>query len=436
MEQGALVASKYRLLRVLGQGAMGVVWAARNVMTDRTVALKLIPKDAAGSTELRSRMLREALACGRIQHRNVVEIYDVGQTDDGAPFLVMQLLRGETLAHRLRRDGPLVGEELASVALSIARALAAAHAAGIVHRDLKPANIFLHREPSERTAIVKVLDFGVSKLLVADPREATVTGSVIGSPAYMSPEQARGASSLEPRSDVWAFGAVLFELVTGRIAFPGDTAYEAVAEILHGELPTLGDDEVDPRIAAIVRACLQRDAKARPTSAAIVDALEAASEGGDQRCRPSGAVGAFEARIPLRLASSSATSTTPALRESASPVVARGRRTLVVVTAALIVGCLAVAGMMRRGPRPTSPPAEPPQTQASASAIPPSGAAPIASTHAPPFSAPAEGAVSTSGPGMAARPPTKRTPKPPPTTSTLGKPSKPPPGPVIPLSPG
>jgi len=431
VESGSLIADRYRLLRRIGEGAMGVVWAATNVFTDRVVALKLIPRGAIAGSELRARMLREARACGRIQHRNVVEIYDVGQTSDGDPFLVMQLLRGETLEQRMRREGAMPTEAAVSIALSIARALAAAHAAGIVHRDLKPANVFLHREPGEREAIVKVLDFGVSKVLGGDPTEATVTGNVIGSPAYMSPEQARGASNLEPRSDVWAFGAVLFEMVAGRIAFRGETAYEAVGEILHGQIPRLSsvDPTVHPRIDAIVASCLQRDVSMRPTAGALVHSLEAIAQGVPARVvRIEPNLEVAEPDTRPRSAAASATSTTPMLRPSHELPLARSRRFLI---AGLAIGAFGVfsalvgAWFSTRAPTPTTTNESPAPARASSAPSASQSDIPITATTAEPSAhdAPADASAPSANPATRTK---LRTPAPPKFKDA----------PIIPESPG
>lgn len=248
---------------------MGVVWAAVNQLTEREVALKLIP--SAASEELRTRLLREARACGRIAHRNVVEIYDVGETDGGAPFLVMQLLSGETLQARLAREKRLPQALAVKIGSEIARGLVAAHGAHIVHRDLKPGNVFLHHEDGEDDEVVKLLDFGVSKLLTRDV-SSTATGSAIGSPAYMSPEQAKGLKDVGPRADLWALGVVLFEMIAGRRPFDGGTPYAVVAEILDGEIPKLevAAPGTDAQLCALVARCLERDLYQRVSSATEV----------------------------------------------------------------------------------------------------------------------------------------------------------------------
>jgi eukaryotic-like serine/threonine-protein kinase len=271
MSTGATIAGKYQLLRPLGKGSMGEVWAARHVGLGREVALKLIYE---GSPELAARLKREALACGRLEHPNVVRVYDFGETESGDPFLVMELLSGETLADRLASSPRLDAKEAVRIMLDVARALSAAHAAGVVHRDLKPANVFLCQSPHGES--VKVLDFGVSKIISVDDMSVTTTGALVGSPAYMSPEQARALREIDPRADLWSVGVLLFEMLTGTRPFPSPTVVGVVADILAGPIPTLASAlaDVDPRLDAAVRRCLTRDLDKRmPSAAALIEAL-------------------------------------------------------------------------------------------------------------------------------------------------------------------
>ncbi len=269
MEAGTLVADKYLLVRVIGRGGMGAVWSAKNVRTEREVALKLITDE---NQDFRTRLLREARACGRIAHRNVIEIYDVGETASGAPFLVMPLLTGEPLSRRLRRERVLPQPIAAQVASEVARALSAAHAAGIVHRDLKPANIYLHQEPGAESLVVKVLDFGISKV-VSNDSTTTTTGTILGSPAYMSPEQAKGERYVDHRADLWALGITLFEMLTGRRPFQGESMFTVVAQVLNGEIPHVLDlaPHVDANLADLVARCMERDLALRIQTADELD---------------------------------------------------------------------------------------------------------------------------------------------------------------------
>ncbi|MFD8141592.1 serine/threonine-protein kinase [Streptomyces sp. NPDC059708] len=224
---GELLGGRYRLLRPVGEGGMGQVWEARDERLGRAVAVKVISLLAGGGSrgdEARARFLREARITARLQHPNIVTIHDLGETgtDEGeAPFLVMELVRGEGLDAKLRR-GPVGPADAARWGAQISDALAEAHAAGVLHRDIKPSNVLV--TPS---GMVKVLDFGVAR--AADPYATrdriTQTGFIVGTPAYMAPEQARGVP--EPRSDLYALGCVLFELLTGRLPFqaPDSVSY-------------------------------------------------------------------------------------------------------------------------------------------------------------------------------------------------------------------
>jgi serine/threonine-protein kinase len=277
MNAGDRIGGKYRLLRQLGTGAMGVVWEAVNETTSRRVAVKLISRK---SEDLRYRLLREARACGAIAHRNVIEIYDVGETSDGDPFLVMQLLHGETLADLLARNTRIAQATAALIGRDIARALAAAHAASIIHRDLKPANVFLHQEPGAEAKVVKVLDFGVAKNLVAEDEMVTVAGGAIGSPAYMSPEQIRAEGELDARTDIWSLGVVLFEMLTGERPFQG-SGQQPMAKVMIGAIPRVSHlaPHVAPALDEIVSRCMTRERERRIGSAEEVATLLSAHVG-------------------------------------------------------------------------------------------------------------------------------------------------------------
>ncbi|AGP34848.1 serine/threonine-protein kinase [Sorangium cellulosum] len=270
LASGVLIDKKYRLVRQIGEGAMGVVWSAVNVATSREVALKLIHRPEA---EFRLRLQREARNSGALRHRNVIDIYDMGETEAGEPFLVMQLLTGETVAELLARRRRLDPPVAASIGRDVARGLAAAHAMHIIHRDLKPANIFLHREPDMDEPVVKVLDFGVAKNLSVNDGLHTVQGGAVGSPLYMSPEQVRAEPNVDHRADIWALGVVLFEMLTGMRPFQGD-AQAVFMGILTGEIPTVSRylRRVDQGLVDLIARCMRRDRADRIASAAEVAA--------------------------------------------------------------------------------------------------------------------------------------------------------------------
>ncbi|MFO0756108.1 MAG: serine/threonine-protein kinase [Byssovorax sp.] len=268
---GVIVGGKYQLTRPIGEGAMGTVWAAIHRQIGGEVAVKLILRS---DEELRRRLLREAKACGKLKHKNIIEIFDVGETAEGDPFLVMPLLCGETLADRLRDRRRLNPPEAARIGRDVARALSAAHDAGVIHRDLKPANIFLHNEPGEDGLVVKVLDFGVAKNLTAADGLETRTGGIIGSPAYMSPEQAVGSSKVDHRADIWALGVVLFEMLTGVRPFKGDQNQILIA-IATAEIPLVSRYVrlIDEGFVKLVARCLERNLDRRVGSAADLGTL-------------------------------------------------------------------------------------------------------------------------------------------------------------------
>ncbi|WP_437319114.1 protein kinase domain-containing protein [Sorangium sp. So ce385] len=263
---GLVIAEKYKLVRRLGEGSMGVVWAALNLSTSREVALKLIHRP---DPELRRRLQREGRNGGALRHGNVIDMYDMGETEFGEPFLVMQLLTGETLAELLQRRRRLDADVAAAIGRDVARGLAAVHAAHIVHRDLKPANIFLHREPDMDEPVVKVLDFGVAKNLSVNDGIRTATGGAVGSPLYMSPEQVRAEPNVDHRADIWALGVVLFEMLTGTRPFQGD-ARAVFTGILSGEIPKISRylRRVDPGLVELVARCMARHRDERVGSAA------------------------------------------------------------------------------------------------------------------------------------------------------------------------
>ena len=245
---------------------MGSVWAARNELTDRDFAIKFLLPELAQSKDTLHRFFLEARACGQIKHPAVVAVYDMGQTEDGTPYLVMELMEGEGLDQRLARSSSFRAGEAASFVAFISRGLEEAHVRGLVHRDLKPGNIFFAID-DRGDIIPKVLDFGVTKAIHnADPKFVrTNTGAVLGSPAYMSPEQARGDEDIDGRSDVWSLGVILYETLTGRPPFDGAN-YNAlmVAILMTDYVPA---QQVNPEIPAelseIIDLTLQKDRSKR-----------------------------------------------------------------------------------------------------------------------------------------------------------------------------
>ena len=279
MQVGDLVSGKYRLLRTLGVGGMGSVWAARNELTNRDFAVKFLKPELAKDRESLQRFFNEARACGQIKHAAVVEVYDMGQAEDGAPYLVMEVLEGEGLDHRLARSGVFRAGEAAACIAFVARGLEEAHVRGLVHRDLKPGNLFFALDDRGEVA-PKVLDFGVSKATsdVMDPDMIkTNTGAVLGSPAYMSPEQARGELDIDGRSDVWSLGVILYEMLTGRPPFDGANYNALMVAILttqHVSIAAL-DPGLPQELSDLVDRALEKDRQKRVGSAReLADRLE------------------------------------------------------------------------------------------------------------------------------------------------------------------
>lgn len=232
-----VLAGRYRLDHQLQKGGMGTIWRAEHLTLQAPVAVKLIDRDAVPDEDTVARFLREAKAAANLRSPHVVQILDYGM-EDGVPFIVMELLEGETLAQRLRRTGPLPVGEVVRIVSHIGRAVARAHEAGIVHRDLKPENVFLvHNEDEE---IAKVLDFGVAKIGVGGlgtDSARTRTGSILGTPFYMSPEQAQGNKTVDHRSDLWSIGVIGFECITGKRPFSSDGLGELVLQICVRDIP-------------------------------------------------------------------------------------------------------------------------------------------------------------------------------------------------------
>src|SRR5688572_2399070 len=238
-QAGRVLNGRYRLEEKLGEGGMGQIWRAEHLVLKATVAVKLVDRQAMPDDETFARFIREAQAAAAIRSPHVVQILDYG-TDEKMPFMVMELLEGETLAQRLRRDKRLPAAETARVITHIARAVGRAHEEGIVHRDLKPENVFLVENDDEEVA--KVLDFGVAKIESAklgdgDEGTRTRTGSILGTPYYMSPEQAQGNKTVDFRSDLWSIAVIAFECLTGRRPFYSDGLGDLVLAICIREIP-------------------------------------------------------------------------------------------------------------------------------------------------------------------------------------------------------
>ncbi len=267
LQQNAML-GPYQIIGTIGEGGMGVVYRARDTRLGRDVAVKVLTQVAFSDRERLLRFEQEARATGMLNHPNLLTVYDVGRDSEGNPFLVTELLEGETLRSRLDR-GPLSPRKAVDAALQMAQGLAAAHEKGIVHRDLKPDNIFLTRDGR-----LKILDFGIAKLTNARPdgptfeMAATEPGMVLGTVGYMSPEQVRG-EPVDHRSDLFSLGTIFFEMLTGQRAFRRNSAIETLSAILKEEPPEITElmPAIPPALDRIVRHCLEKDREHRFHSA-------------------------------------------------------------------------------------------------------------------------------------------------------------------------
>jgi serine/threonine-protein kinase len=275
VQPGRVLAGRFKLETKLGEGGFGTIWRAEHLVLCAPVAVKIIDKDVSKDEEARARFMREAQAAATLRSPHVVQILDYG-VDDGLPFIAMELLEGETLAQRLERVERLTPAETVRVTSHVARAMVRAHDAGIVHRDLKPENVFIVR--NEDDEVVKVLDFGVAKVETASlgPKGTrTRTGSLLGTPYYMSPEQAQGNKTIDHRSDLWALGVIVFECMTGKRPFESEGLGDLVLQICVRELPM--PSELAPVPDGFDRwfkkACAREPEGRFQTARAMVDAL-------------------------------------------------------------------------------------------------------------------------------------------------------------------
>ena len=282
--EGEVLASKYRLEKLLGKGAVGLIYRAQNTLIGRTVAIKLLRPEHASDEEVVGRFMREARAANLVRHPNVVDVLDVGQDESGVPFIVEEFLEGEDLARYVQSKGGMLQPAPAlDLLIPVVEAVGYAHSRGVIHRDLKPENVFLSHV--EGKLVPKLLDFGLSRIKLG-PGEirATATGMTMGSPAYMSPEQIEGAKELDARADVWALGVILYEVLSGHLPFSGDSHVAVFVQIAWAEPPKLQDliPSIPRDLARVVSRCLRRSAADRyPTAGELLRDLQHVREGSD-----------------------------------------------------------------------------------------------------------------------------------------------------------
>jgi serine/threonine-protein kinase len=418
---------KYEIVRVLGRGGMGTVYEALNTSIGKRVAMKFVDASLSRNKDAVARFQREAQAASAVESAHIVEIFDAGATDDELPYIVMELLRGEDLGHRIRRSGRLELAEALPLIAQILRGLHRAHEAGIVHRDLKPDNIFLV-ERDDESDFVKILDFGISKMRrTGGAPEKTLTrqGTVLGTPFYMSPEQAQAQPDVDGRTDLWSLGAILYECLTGRPPHEGHAYEQVIVNICTKDAPDVRvhNPGVPEPLSRVIAKALSRDRDTRfATAREMLDALGLASGGilpsrslrssGDgQRSSPG-----VDGKTPIRVTPDAQSGLEPTIEAerggpsrvgwSTSSGASGGReRRLVVVGACLAAVLLAATGLVyvRRGSTVASAPAETTGSPAAPQIDAPPAEAPV--PEAPPAAVPVVLPAQTQDAPLAPEPP-------------------------------
>ncbi len=259
---GLVLDGRYRLTRPLAEGGMGAVWVGHQIALEREVAVKLL---RVGTGPLRARLRREALALAAVHHPSVVQVFDYGETAEGSPYLVMELVRGEPLGARIQKSGPLPAPDAVSLVLPLLDGLAAAHRAGVVHRDIKPDNVVIAAGPSGPQP--KLLDFGIARMDRGEEARLTADGGFIGTPAYMAPEQVKGLV-IDERVDVWGIGTVLYEMIAGRAPFGIEEVVAVIRRVLDDPPPYPRDARgLDGKLWGVLMDALRKDPGERTPSA-------------------------------------------------------------------------------------------------------------------------------------------------------------------------
>jgi serine/threonine-protein kinase len=266
---GAILSRKYTLKRAIGSGGMGTVFESMSPDDGRAVAVKVLNVDWLNDGDVKGRFIEEGRTCQRLVHPNIVRVFDVAEAEDGTPYIVMELLDGVPLSAYTRSGVRVPMAQAATILHGILAGLGAAHAQGIVHRDLKPENVVLAREQAG-TFTAKILDFGIAKVMDAagGMGSKTRTGVLLGTPAYMSPEQIKNAKDVDARADLWSAGVMLYEMLTGRVAFPAPTEYARLSAVVN--TTPVAIESIDPqlsRLSAFVQLAMQKDRAQRQQSA-------------------------------------------------------------------------------------------------------------------------------------------------------------------------
>ena len=420
LEPGATVAAKYRLVRRIGAGGMGEVWAARNRTTGAEVAVKM-GRGAAAREDSALRFRHEARLAAMLSHRSIVRVFDLVEEDDGTLVLVMELLKGETLERYLRRRGPSPIPEAIAIVVPILSALAHAHETGIVHRDVTPANVFLAIDPDGHVT-PKLLDFGIAKIPASATRH-TIDGRALGTPAYMAPERIREQGEVDGRSDLFSVGVILYEMLTGACPFAAGSAAASLAAVLEAVVDP--DPRIEPRTWLVVRRSLAKQPYERPPTATAMATDLLAATGQTEatliealREAPlSRALAGEEADVvqPTR-----ATTGQSRARAGVASVTRRGRAVWIVGVLVASAGLAsAVASIRGRADGATSPSSQP-----AVGVIGSASSTPMVAEASPRAPAREASPSSAPAPGPSASVPAPSTALPPPSTSA--------PGPVVP----
>src|SRR5262245_12610754 len=383
---GTTLGDAYRIVRLIGEGAMGGIYEARQLRLDKRVAIKVLARELAVNGEALLRFHREAEISSQLGHPHIITVFDFGTTDSGQPYLVMEFLEGEDLASRLQRVQTLSLAAAVRITKQVASALAETHAKGIVHRDLKPANLFLSRIQGGDFA--KVLDFGISKVRAAST-SLTNASTLMGTPMYMAPEQAKGELELDHWTDQWALACITYEMLAGRPPFVGDDTAALLYQVVHEDPQPLSKlvSNLPAEVDQVIRRALTKDPDQRyPHVTAFARALEAAASGAPLPEEPMNA--AVAARAPAIAPSPVEPAATWASPADAFTTAPRKRRTgRLAILGAVAIAAIAVwlvRGPLRRPPPTASvtaaPPPPAPPVQPVIDPLPPEPAAAAAGT--------------------------------------------------------